>query len=235
MILALFITAGLMALAGAFSVVTGWDIVLNERGWTQVISGTVLLAGGFVLFGIAVVARELQRLRSELVAAVAIPEDEVAEVPAAPVPPAPAPVVPDLSRALGRIPEPAKPEPVESAAMHVPELKPTVHEAAPADAFARSFESQPPHAPGEPEPAPSLPAALPAEEAKPEEVPEPSVVGTYASGGITYFMYSDDSIEADMEGGRYRFNSMEDLRHFLETGEGGTLLAPADERVPIAT
>ena len=60
-----------------------------------------------------------------------------------------------------------------------------------------------------------------------------TMLATYNSGGITYFMYSDSSIEADMTGGRYRFASMDELRTFIETGKGGTLVTPAE--TPAAT
>lgn len=55
-----------------------------------------------------------------------------------------------------------------------------------------------------------------------------TMLATYNSGGITYFMYSDSSIEADMTGGRYRFASMDELRTFIETGKGGALVTPAN-------
>lgn len=55
-----------------------------------------------------------------------------------------------------------------------------------------------------------------------------TMLATYNSGGNTYFMYSDSSIEADMPGGRYRFTSMDELRGFIETGQGGTLVATAE-------
>ena len=50
------------------------------------------------------------------------------------------------------------------------------------------------------------------------------VVGTYASGGVTYFMYADQSIEAELPDGRRRFSSMEELRIYLDTGQGGTVV-----------
>jgi hypothetical protein len=59
-----------------------------------------------------------------------------------------------------------------------------------------------------------------------------TMLATYNSGGITYFMYSDSSIEADMTGGRYRFASMDELRTFIETGKGGALVTPADAPAP---
>lgn len=89
------------------------------------------------------------------------------------------------------------------------------------------------------EPAQSLPAiAAPASVPAPDMAVEATqdqavadkpagervVVGSYASGGVTYFMYGDHSIEAELQDGRYRFSSMEELRTFLDTGVGGTLV-----------
>jgi hypothetical protein len=56
---------------------------------------------------------------------------------------------------------------------------------------------------------------------------ERTMLTSYRSGDVTYFMYSDGSIEADFPDGRRRFGSVEELRHYAEAGEGG-------ERVPAA-
>ena len=50
---------------------------------------------------------------------------------------------------------------------------------------------------------------------------ERELVASYTAGGVGYFMYSDQTIEAEMAIGRYRFASMDELRHFVETNEGG--------------
>ena len=47
------------------------------------------------------------------------------------------------------------------------------------------------------------------------------LLASYSTGGVGYFMYSDQSIEAEMAIGRYRFQSMDELRRFIETQEGG--------------
>jgi hypothetical protein len=47
---------------------------------------------------------------------------------------------------------------------------------------------------------------------------DPSVVGTYNSGGNAYVMYSDGSIEADTPTGRYRFRSLDELKEFIANG-----------------
>lgn len=65
----------------------------------------------------------------------------------------------------------------------------------------------------------------PAEGAAPSG--ERKMLATYNSGGITYFMFSDGSIEADMAGGRFRFTSMDELRGYIDTGKGGVLVEPA--------
>ena len=80
----------------------------------------------------------------------------------------------------------------------------------------------------------------PAEQAAAVPVPaEPTrergdPVATYTSGGNTYFMYGDGTIEADTPKGRYRFATMAELRHYAETGEGGVLLKTAEEPEPRA-
>ncbi len=92
------------------------------------------------------------------------------------------------------------------------------------------------------EPA-SAPVSAPAEQTTPAAVvvdataaeerksEEREVVGTYASGGVTYFMYGDQSIEAELPDGRHRFASMEELRTYLDTGEGGIVVrkGPAED------
>ena len=50
----------------------------------------------------------------------------------------------------------------------------------------------------------------------PAPLPEPVVVGRYNAGGAAYVMYSDGSIEAETPHGHYRFNSMSELKAFIE-------------------
>lgn len=71
----------------------------------------------------------------------------------------------------------------------------------------------PDEAAGEPVPftAVDTPAATPAEHGL-------QVVGTYASGGNTYVMFSNGSIEAETPRGRYTFDSLDELKAFVEAG-----------------
>ncbi|CAA2144170.1 MULTISPECIES: hypothetical protein [Methylobacterium] len=70
-----------------------------------------------------------------------------------------------------------------------------------------------------PEPVPAPPP--PPEEADPAASPAKgglAVVGTYASGGNTYVMYSNGSIEADTPRGQFTFDSLDELKAFVEAG-----------------
>lgn len=134
------------------------------------------------------------------------------------------PLLPDLLPPHDAVSEPVhdrsddKPHDASSHAADVP-----ANEAGPEAADADLF------APTEP-PAlrPALddtPAVAPASEeaALPETPPQPAlqVVGTYVSGGNTYVMFSDGSIEAETPRGRFTFESLEELKAFVEAGGEG--------------
>lgn len=148
-----------------------------------------------------------------------------------------------VSEAEPELPLPAPPETPslpESAAAEPPERDEPAPEpviAAEDDLFAGPEPLPPP--PGlpvrqepEPEPvedeAPALRPSLIAEEPRPEPAPEQGrkpepepareVVGTYASGGNTYVMYSDGAIEAETPRGRFSFGSLDELKAFVEAG-----------------
>ncbi|KQP38356.1 hypothetical protein ASF49_04965 [Methylobacterium sp. Leaf104] len=117
--------------------------------------------------------------------------------------PAPEPAVPPASAPLFVEPEP-EPVPAPRPAPEPVALRPSLVEtgepvAGPAD---------------EPEPAPEPPPA----EAAPAIEEEPQVVGTYASGGNTYVMYSTGVIEAETPRGRFTFGSLDELKAFVEAG-----------------
>jgi hypothetical protein len=95
----------------------------------------------------------------------------------------------------------------------------------PSDKIAPAPEAAPPAAPHA---EPAVPPMAGGSEQPPlSRPPEPSAGGartmltSYTSGDVTYFMYSDGSIEADFPDGRRRFGSVEELRHYIEAGEGG--------------
>ncbi|WP_243971092.1 hypothetical protein [Methylobacterium sp. J-026] len=81
-----------------------------------------------------------------------------------------------------------------------------------------------PEAPAEPEPSlrPSLDTVP--EPAPPAPKPDArTVVGRYASGGNTYVMFENGSIEAETPQGRFTFASLDELKAFVDNGgESGT-------------
>ncbi len=93
----------------------------------------------------------------------------------------------------------------------------------PAAPEPQAEEAQPAH--GEPSSeapqaaeAEATEAAALAEEAGHEAAPatEPTVVGRYSSGGSEYTLYSDGTIDAQTEQGLFRFESMDELRAYIE-------------------
>jgi hypothetical protein len=67
MVIALFALAVAMVVGGLAAIVQGYEIVLLERGWTLVISGSVFAAGGALLAGVAMAVARLGQIRTELV------------------------------------------------------------------------------------------------------------------------------------------------------------------------
>jgi hypothetical protein len=191
MVVALYLIALAMIAGGAASIAYGYGIILNERGWTMVISGSVALSSGFLLLGIAVTAGRVRRLQQELASL----RDSVGRFGSG-LPTRPAPAVAEpLARTLSP-PGPgaaAREEPEEHAVLKA------------ADAI--------------PEPAPAAPAAgtpPPAGE-KPANGSR-TIIGTYNSGGNAYVMFSDGSIEAETPTGRYTFQSLDELKDFIAGG-----------------
>ena len=75
--------------------------------------------------------------------------------------------------------------------------------------------ADPPAKPEPPAEEAPAPAAVDAESPKEER----QVVGSYASGGNTYVMYSDGTIDADTPRGRFSFQSLDELKDFIASGE----------------
>jgi hypothetical protein len=56
----------LLAIAGAYSIYTGYGIIEDERGWATVIAGATGLTGGVIVAALAFVLGSLDRLRAAL-------------------------------------------------------------------------------------------------------------------------------------------------------------------------
>ncbi len=66
MIIALVGLALAMIAGGAWGIVMGYEIIIQERGWTLVIAGTAVASFGMVLLGIAAAVARLGAIRGEL-------------------------------------------------------------------------------------------------------------------------------------------------------------------------
>ena len=203
-----------LALGGVAAMLRGWDIVQVERGWSLFIGGTVALSGGAVVIALAEVVARLDRLLAAGVLAAR------AQAPAV-EPSVQREAAPQTERRAAPASRAAPPPPPESrtATMTSEEsLAPQLEEARPAPAptaplapsaplRVRREEAQPPEPPAKPQAPP------------PPESGGPREIERYQSGGLTYVMYSDGSVELRSDTGAQRFSSIEELRAVLATQE----------------
>lgn len=234
MIVALFVVAFAMVIAGLAAIYDGYAIIVMEKGWTKVIAGAVAASAGFVLFGIVAALAQLKRIGADL----ARLREQTGRLDAAPPKPlAASEPAPSVGEALtggprGVAPPPPsereasggpllggpaeKPPPDAKDIATAPEPPPTDNRAQSPQAAAEPVpEQRPARGVEERQPAPK--------EAAPRQ--EPTVVGTYSSGGNTYVMYSDGSIRAETPTGLYRFDSLDELKAFIAAG--GESVPPA--------
>lgn len=67
------VLACLLIGGGTGAIIIGAGMIVLERGWSMVISGSIIATGGFILLGIAMLIRELRRLPERI--ADALPEE----------------------------------------------------------------------------------------------------------------------------------------------------------------
>lgn len=65
-----------------------------------------------------------------------------------------------------------------------------------------------------------LPTMAEIEHALAEPEPAPALVGRYSAGGAHYMIFSDGSIEAETEGGAFKFSSMSEFKAYLAGARG---------------
>ncbi|MCW6507515.1 hypothetical protein [Lichenifustis flavocetrariae] len=163
----------LLVLAGAVSIISGAPIIQIERGWTEVIAGTVALSSGGVVFALAGILMRLESIRDALSvppAATQVPAtEEPAAAPAPDIPATPAGVVAAASQdpqETADLAEASHPAPSDSATGQGlwKRVKRPVETPSDAGALERggfpdrliSVETPMPS----PEPAPALPAPI---------------------------------------------------------------------------
>ena len=242
MIAALFALAAAMLIAGVAAIVEGFPYVRLESGMAMVYGGAVVASSGLLLFGLGVVAMWLRRIHTAIRENPARPADEAAESGEPAFIPAPealsasfAPIMTGHAADRQRI-EPslvlpsqtltAEPE-LPLPGLTPPVIAPAAEVPPPAEIKAPDTKSEPKLAveddlfvPGQSEPAKpeSEPVLRSSLDAAPEAKVERTVVGRYSSGGNTYMMYDNGSIEADTPNGRFTFASLEELKAFVDGG-----------------
>jgi hypothetical protein len=227
MVVALYVVSLAMVIGGLASIYFGSDIIVMERGWTMVIAGSVIAASGVLLAGIATVVARLVQLEQEF-GRIA---DRLAGGQTAPMAtlsaqaPASSPQAASASRdtfADVLAQRDFAQRDVETApdSLFAPQAA-----AASSNGSLRAAPPvpmpPPPAPPAESEPEPSARFAEAGDVFAPSGSEEPSqaaVVGTYSSGGNFYIMYSDGSIEAETPAGKFRFNSLDELKDFIAAG-----------------
>ena len=223
MVLGLYVVAGVMVAGGLLAIYSGSDIIVMERGWTMVISGSVMAASGALLAGIATAVARLQMLEDEftrLADRLTRPEGPSFSLqpdfsPAPPLDRSSAPPPPAVPGLAERKDPDIAPEPIVSPAP--PQRPRTEPPPVLTDEGDELFElAAPPAAAREPGTAAPTEPAPGAQETEAEGAA--TVVGTYNSGGNFYIMYSDGSIEAETPAGKFRFTSLEELKEFIAAG-----------------
>jgi hypothetical protein len=259
MVVALYVVALAMVVAGIAVIADGYPVIVIERGWAQVIAGTVTASAGFILFGIAAVVSRLGRVETALRAAPsalpsALPRPEAVKARAGmgPLqPPEPAAGLAAAGTTAGVLSgagaEKGRPETKPGAEEpSVPITDEGVREVSIVETAPSAGAGAAASAPAPPEASPdrdgrgeraggpgdregrdkdsAAPASgRPPEAARPAR--PPAVVGKYSSGGNSYVMFADGSIEAETPNGSFRFTSLDELKEFIASGgEGG---APA--------
>ncbi len=104
----------LLAGFGLYSMWTGWDMILLERGWSLFISGATMLSGGVVTMALGRVIAHVARLAAQPARAVVAEKQEA---------PAPAPVEAPPTRPKVEA-RPAKPEAAPALPPKPPEPRP---------------------------------------------------------------------------------------------------------------
>ena len=200
-----FVLGLVLIAAGAGGLVASYDLLPTELGLLYACCGAILVSGGVVTVAIGVAVLRLEALTQMVHFAAAVDDlPDEGEVAAA--------------RCMR-----------EDHAAHEPDAAPAELEAAAEEGEAPAVEPQPADAhAAAAEPVEEALAEAPVEEGVAAGAPSvadleqalaaaapPTLVGHYSAGGANYKIFSDGSIEAETEGGAFRFASMDEFKAYL--------------------
>ncbi len=202
----IFAFLGLVAaIGGGGAIVMGWPLVPLERGWTMVIAGAALASGGLVCLALAALMAETRRTRLALergMAKLAVGPSGIGAAAIASTTPsplrldaaAPAPTAAGPASAGDAVsgPSPHRFEPMNAAVAPAGEASDAARGAVHAGiALAHGHE--------------------------PVSDEEMQPARSFTVGDTTFVVFSDGSIEARTADGTKRFESMDEVRAYLET------------------
>jgi hypothetical protein len=216
MTIVIFALGLLLVVAGAGGLVASLSLLPTELGLLYVACGVILFTGGIVTLAIGVVVRRLDVLTSVMRAG-HLGEHAAEFVSAL----AGAPHEDGLLRHEDELPAHEADPPHLEGAMETLEAEAMHGESAAVspDALAVAGADEPVEEASE-EPinenrAGRVPTIGEIEQALAEPEGAPALVGHYSAGGANYKIFSDGSIEAEMETGAFRFASMDDFKAYL--------------------
>ena len=214
--------------AGGGAMAIGWPLVPLERGWTLVIAGSALASGGLICIALAAVMGETRRTRraieralEELAWSRPIERMSTTTLPPEHEMPAPHPAEPAYAPAASTSPRLDKLEPRTPAMPVMPAAAPlAVPE--PSSAFehneprlmARSGSAQDEMPRGAPSNHRDRADDQPHEAEKAPAELQPA--RSFSVGDTSFVVFTDGTIEARTPKGARRFDSMEEVRSYLE-------------------
>jgi hypothetical protein len=200
-----FVLGLVLIAAGAGGLVASFDLLPTELGLLYACCGAILVSGGVVTVAIGVAVLRLEAL-TQMVHFVSAVEDlpEEAEIAAA------------LHEQDHAAHEPdAAPAEIDAVAE---ESEAPVAEAPPVEIHAGAEELAEPaltETAVEDGATSSAPSVADLEQALAAAASPPTLVGHYSAGGANYKIFSDGAIEAETEGGAFRFASMDEFKAYL--------------------
>ncbi len=200
-----FVLGLVLIAAGAGGLVASYDLLPTELGLLYACCGAILVSGGVVTVAIGVAVLRLEALTHMVHFAAAV-EDLPDEG--------------DVAAALHAEDHathesdgaPAEPEDgAGEGGAHALEAPPAGDHAAAAEPADEASAE----APVEEDAAAGAPSVADLEQALATAAAPPTLVGHYSAGGANYKIFSDGSIEAETEGGAFRFASMAEFKAYL--------------------
>jgi hypothetical protein len=201
-----FVLGLVLIAAGAGGLVASFDLLPTELGLLYACCGAILVSGGVVTVAIGVAVLRLEALTQMVHFASAVEDlPEEAEVAEAAL---------HAHDHMAHEPDaaPAEMEPAaEEGEAHAVEPPPVEAHAAAEEPAEEALTE----APVEEGLVAGAPSVADLEQALAAAAAAPTLVGHYSAGGANYKIFSDGSIEAETEGGAFRFASMDEFKSYL--------------------